>query len=161
MTNKSVILGVAAILVGGAGLAAVMLGSGDDGKKGKPAAAAQANEGQATIPPAPAQAKQAFETMAVEPDEVPECSPPRPPNDLSPKAYIRNSYAAIMEIMAVERWQESGSCECFLNEITWDQVVSAAPAFERSDGVALRFDFPKLRAEADALVAQQTQACSE
>lgn len=161
MVNKRVVLGIAAILVGGAGLATVVLGSGDGDTTAKPFAVAQVNEGQATIPPDPTQAQQGFETMAVEADNVPECSAPRAPNDLSPKAYIRNSYAAIKEIMAAERWQETGSCECFLNEITWEQVVSAAPNFERTDGVALQFDFPKLRAEADELVALRAQACSE
>lgn len=109
---------------------------------------------------APTKAQRDFQTMAVTAD-LPECPAPRPPNNLSPKAYVRNSYAAILDILVTQRWQETGSCECSYGKFTWDNVVSAAPGFERTDGIELRFDFLNLRAQADDMLAQRAKVCSD
>ncbi|WP_052261905.1 hypothetical protein [Leisingera sp. ANG-M1] len=107
---------------------------------------------------APTRAQKEFRSMAVAAD-LPACRTPQPPKALSSKAYIRNSYAAILEILAVQRWQSTGSCACFFDDISWEEVVRKAPAFERIDGVALRFDLPKLREQADDLIAQRLASC--
>ncbi|TLP55481.1 hypothetical protein FEE96_22435 [Parasedimentitalea maritima] len=106
----------------------------------------------------PTQAQLDFRTMAVEPDQ-PECRPPRPPKELAQLALTRNGYAAILEIMAMRRWKNTDSCECFYVQITWDDVQVAAHEFERTDGVNLRFDVPKLRVKADLLTAQRSKVC--
>ena len=108
----------------------------------------------------PTQAQLDFQTMAVENDQR-DCRPPRPPKELAQLALTRNGYAAILEILAMRQWKKTGSCECFYEKITWDGVLSAAPEFERTDGVNLRFDVPKLRVEADLLAAQRSQVCPE
>ncbi len=109
---------------------------------------------------APTQVQLDFQTMAVEYDQ-PDCRPPRPPKELAQLALTRNGYAAILEILAMRQWKKTGSCECFYEKITWDSVLAAAPEFERTDGVNLRFDVPKLRVEADLLAAQRSQVCPE
>lgn len=108
----------------------------------------------------PTQAQTDFQTMAVEPD-LPDCRPPRPPKELAEVTLTRNGFAAILEIMAMRRWQKTGSCECFYEQILWDDVLAAAPEFERTDGVDLRFDVPKLRAGAGTLIAQRSKVCPE
>lgn len=158
MTNKSVFLSVAAILVAGAGLATVVLGSGDNDTTDKAVAVAQANEGGATIPPAPGQAQQAFETMAVDSDH-PECRVPRPPRDLARSAYIRNGYAAIRQIMAMQRWQETGSCDCFAEQITWPEAIAESENYVTSDNPLLPFDVVALQKKGDELAARRLEAC--
>lgn len=161
MMKKSVVVGVAAIVVAGAGLATVVIGSGDGDTTGKSLAVAQVNEGQATIPPDPTQAQQAFETMAVEEAGKPECELPVPPKSIGQTALTRNSLRQVLRIMALERGKEVGSCECFYDDVGWDDVLAAAPRFERTDGVDLRFDLASLRAQADELETQRQTTCSE
>lgn len=161
MTNKSVFLGIAGILVAGAGLATIVLGSGDNDAPGKHVTVAQANEGQAAIPPESAQASSEFETMAVEGFDKPECELPTPPKSIGQTALTRNSLRQVLRIIALERGQETGSCECQYDDVSWDDVLTAAPRFERTDGVDLRFDLASLRAQADELEAQHQTTCSE
>ena len=110
---------------------------------------------------APTQARREFRSMAVAADETPKCAPPKPPKDIGPTALTRNSLQQILRILALRKWQETGSCECFFSEIGWDAVAQAAPEFERTDGIDLRFDLSDLREQADELEAQRQRACPE
>ena len=103
---------------------------------------------------------QGFESMAVK-EEIAPCKAPRPPSELSAKPYIRNSYAAILDIMAGKRWQETGSCECFRSSIPWADVVSESVNFETDNTAIPPFNHTNLRAKADTLNAQQQAACSK
>jgi len=125
----------------------------------EPMVVAQTDLKGETLPVESTEVQKNFQSMAVDAD-LPECSVPRPPNELDPMALVRNSYAAILEILALQRWQETGTCNCPYNQISWDEAVNAAPEFERTDGVALRFDFPKLRVMADELTSLHSAACS-
>jgi len=60
--------------------------------------------------PSFAQTSGGFETMAQPEEPAKECVAPRPPRDLAETAYIRNGYRAILRILAVRHWQETGSC---------------------------------------------------
>ena len=102
-----------------------------------------------------------FQSMAIQPDVTPICSPPKPPRNIGDSALTRNSLRQIMRLIALQKWQETGSCECFYNQISWDDVILEAPKFERTDGVALQFDFPKLLKQADELSALRLKACTE
>ena len=102
-----------------------------------------------------------FQSMAVESDKPQECSLPKPPNSIGNTALTRNSFGQVMRLIALQKWEESGSCECFYNQISWDDVILEAPKFERTDGVALQFDFPKLLKQADELSALRLKACTE
>lgn len=158
MMNKSVFLGVAAILVAGAGLATVVLGWGDGDTTGKPIVIALANEASETIPPAPVQAQSAFETMAVEETEA-SCAVPFAPNDLHQDLLMRSGYASIMRIIAAKRWEETGSCECFYAEISWEDVVEAAPHFAESEAPGSDLNPTKLRRMADELESRRAMVC--
>ena len=102
-----------------------------------------------------------FQSMAVESDKPQECSLPKPPNSIGNTALTRNSFGQVMRLIALQKWEESGSCECFYNQISWDDVILEAPKFERTDGVALQFDFPKLLKQADELSALRLEVCTE
>ena len=102
-----------------------------------------------------------FQSMAVEPDKPQECSLPKPPNSIGNTALTRNSFGQVMRLIALQKWQESGSCECFYSQISWDDVILEAPKFERTDGVALQFDFPILLKQADELSTLRLEACTE
>ncbi|MGH1355982.1 MAG: hypothetical protein ACRBBS_12985 [Thalassovita sp.] len=111
-----------------------------------------------TLEPTPEQRD--FQTMAVEGREK-TCAAPRPPLELASKAYIRNSYAAILEIMAAERQKREGNCDCYLTEIAWSEVVSEAKRFETTDTPIPPFNLSELRATAEALNAEQQAVCSK
>lgn len=98
--------------------------------------------------------------MTVAPDEVGACRAPKPPMDLAETAYIRNGYRAIMRLMAAEKWQETKSCECFMNTISWEEVVEKSDAFRVSDDVRRPFDVSDLRLRADAMLARRDEACA-
>jgi hypothetical protein len=152
-------LAVGTSLVAGVGISAALLLSkrGDDIRE--PSTIAETAAVEEVEIPKPTQAQKEFQSMAVE-SNAPECCIPHPPNALDPMALVRNSYAAILEILVMESWQETGSCDCPYNQITWEEVIRAAPEYERTDGIPLRFDFPKLRARADELVSLRSKACS-
>ena len=105
-------------------------------------------------------AQQGFETMAQPREEQLECKAPRPPRDLAETAYIRNGYRAIMRIMAVEKWQETGSCECFVTQIGWDEVVIASESFVTSDNPRLPFDVVMLDKRATEMEAERITVCA-
>jgi len=161
MTRKSVLLGAAVLLVAGAGLASVVFKPGGDDFEREPVAFAQANETLETIPQKPTQGQREFESMAVDAAEIHECALPTPPKSVGKTALTRNSLRQVLRIVALQRWKETGSCECFYHDICWDDVLVAAPRFERTDGVDLRFDLASLRAQADELEAQRQSDCSE
>ncbi|ATG38088.1 hypothetical protein PhaeoP23_03935 (plasmid) [Phaeobacter piscinae] len=87
------------------------------------------------------------------------CRVPRPPRELHRKAYIRNSYAAVLEIIAGQHWQETGSCDCFFEEVDWSQVVGTSMEFETEDTPIPPFNLNHLRAVADDLNSQKQAAC--
>ncbi|WP_051539627.1 hypothetical protein [Sulfitobacter sp. 20_GPM-1509m] len=100
-----------------------------------------------------------FSTMAIARDEGDACRVPKPPVELAETAYVRNGYRAIMRLMAAERWQKTGSCECFLETISWEEVIEQSDAFKVSDDPRRPFDVSDLRQRADAILAQRDQAC--
>lgn len=106
-----------------------------------------------------AQTSGGFETMALPEETVEVCVAPRPPRDLAKTAYIRNGYRAILRILAVQHWQETGSCDCVINDIMWDEVVLKGEEFVTSDDPLRPFDTSDLRLLADSLEAEQTAAC--
>lgn len=151
------VAGVAGISV--LGLAALAMSGGEAPEAIlEPAVIAQASDDAVEFVE-PTQAQKEFQSFAVE-DKPQECKAPKPPKELADLALTRNGLYAILQIMAAQRWQETGSCECFVNQITWEEVLVAAPEFERTDGVNLRIDVPKLRSEADALIAQRAEVCA-
>lgn len=101
-----------------------------------------------------------FETISVGEDAPAQCEAPRPPTALARTAYVRNGYRAILRIMAAESWSETGSCECFLNQITWDEVVLEAEGYITSDNPLVPFVVANLRIKADELHAMRDLACT-
>jgi len=104
-----------------------------------------------------------FRTMGIPADEEPECSLPKGwdvPKNLGDSPYTRNGLIQIMRIIALKKWQDTGSCDCFYNQITWDEVMSEAPKYERTDGIDLRFNLTELQMQADELEQQQLKACN-
>lgn len=99
-----------------------------------------------------------FETMAVTPDNVANCVEPKAPADLG-IVPIQNAYAQIARIMALEKTIAIKSCACPYGLVNWDEVVDAAPGYERNDGAEIRFDNVKLRLRADALAATLKTSC--
>ena len=101
-----------------------------------------------------------FETISVGEDAPAHCEAPRPPTSLARTAYVRNGYRAILRIMAAERWTETDSCECFLNQITWDEVVLEAESYVTSDNPLVPFVVADLRIKADEMLAIRDLACA-
>ncbi len=102
-----------------------------------------------------------FNSMAIAPDQDEACRAPRPPIDLGPTAYVRNGYRAILRIMAAEKWQKTQSCECYLNQITWQEVIERSGDFVVSDDTRRPFDVSELRLLADEMLAERDKACIE
>lgn len=102
-----------------------------------------------------------FNSMAIARDEADACRVPKPPADLAETAYLRNGYRAILRIMAAEKWQESHSCECYLTQITWQEVVERSADFVLSDDARRPFDVSQLRLLADEMLAKRDKACIE
>lgn len=101
-----------------------------------------------------------FSTMAVEEDTPSVCEAPRAPTILNPSPYIRNGYRAILRIMAAERWIETGSCECYLTQIPWNEVILEAEGYVTSDNPLLPFKVAELRLQADEMLATRDAACA-
>lgn len=104
--------------------------------------------------------KKPFFSMAVTPDKDEVCRAPKPPVDLAETAYVRNGYRAVMRLMAAQKWQETGSCECFLNTISWEEVIEQSDAFKVSDDARRPFDVADLRLRADEILALRDEACA-
>ena len=100
-----------------------------------------------------------FDSMAQPTEGQVECTAPRPPKDLAETAYIRNGYRAILRIMAIEKWQETGNCDCQLTEFTWEDVIERATEFVTSDNPRLPFDVVALDKRATAIEEARSEAC--
>ena len=155
------------ITAGGLGLiglgvvAAVTLLPNQKAAESEPLIAAQVVERQPESDVATVKNNSKFQTMAVKSDKPQECSLPKPPISIGNTALTRNSFGQVMRLITLQKWEETGSCECFYNQISWEDVILEAPKFERTDGVALQFDFPKLLKQADELSALRLVACTE
>ena len=101
-----------------------------------------------------------FDSMAQPSEDQIECKTPRPPRDLAETAYIRNGYRAILRIMAAEKWQETGSCECVISTISWDDVVARSEEFVTSENPRLPFDVVALDNKASALEGARDADCA-
>jgi hypothetical protein len=101
-----------------------------------------------------------FETMAQPTEDQTECKAPRPPRDIAETAYTRNGYRAILRIMAAEKWRETGSCDCFLRDIEWAEVVERSEEFVISGNPRLPFDVVKLDEKATEFEKARAAACS-
>lgn len=101
-----------------------------------------------------------FESISVGEDAPAQCEAPRPPASLARTAYVRNGYRAILRIMAAERWGETDSCECLLNQITWGEVVLEAEGYITSDNPLVPFVVADLRIKADEMLAIRDLACA-
>ena len=102
-----------------------------------------------------------FETMTLPEEAEVECKAPRPPRGLAETAYIRNGYRAILRILAAEKWKETGSCRCFLTEITWEEVIEAGVGYKSSSDPKRPFDTSKLRLRADEMLSERDKACAD
>lgn len=100
-----------------------------------------------------------FETMAQPKETTEACIAPRPPRDLAKTAYIRNGYRAVLRILAVRHWQETGSCDCVMNDIPWEDVIMKGEKFVTGDDPLRPFDTSELRLLADSLEAERAAAC--
>ena len=100
-----------------------------------------------------------FSSMAIAPDQDEACRTPKPPTDLGPTAYVRNGYRAIFRIMAAEKWQKTQSCDCYLKQITWQEVIERSGNFVVSDDTHRPFDVSELRLLADEMLAERDKAC--
>jgi hypothetical protein len=103
----------------------------------------------------------AFNSMAIARDEEDACRVPKPPAELAETAYLRNGYRAILRILIAEEALASEICTCLLDQVTWDQALTALPRFQTSDNPRLPFKVLELYAKADALEAQVVEACAE
>jgi hypothetical protein len=102
-----------------------------------------------------------FSSMAIAPDAGEACRVPRPPADLAETAYQRNGFRAILRILVAERHLEAETCDCLLDEFTWDMALAELSRFQTSDNPRLPFNVLDLYAMADALEAEQAEGCSE
>ena len=102
-----------------------------------------------------------FTSMEIAQDEEDACRVPKPPMNLAATAYLRNGYRAILRILIAEEALASESCTCLLDQVTWDQALTALPRFQTSDNPRLPFNVLELYAKADALEAQVVEACAE
>jgi hypothetical protein len=102
-----------------------------------------------------------FSSMAVATDAEETCRVPRPPADLAETAYLRNGYRAILRILVAEQQLEAETCDCLLDEFTWDMALAELPRFQTSDNPRLPFKVLDLYAMAEALEAENTETCAE
>jgi len=158
MGTRIFLLGGAAIIAGLGVVSMLVFDRGEAPVPPLPSDFAIANE---PIQFAPTQSQQEFQRMAVAADEIPECALPKPPKSIGATALTRNSLQQILRNLALQKWQETGSCGCFYDHLSWDEVVLAAPNFERTDGVDLRFKISDLLAQADELEALRLKACPQ
>ncbi len=101
-----------------------------------------------------------FSSMAIAPDAEEACRVPRPPAILAETAYLRNGYRTILRILVTERHLETETCDCLLDEFTWDMALAELPRFQTSDNPRLPFKVLDLYAMADALEAEHAEGCS-
>lgn len=156
----TVTLSAAAVAV--IGFAVLSFGNDDEAaQESDPLVVAQTSLKSETAPVEPTEAQKGFQSMAVDAGDPVECSLPKPLKSIGETALTRNSLRQVLRILALQKWQETRSCDCFYDKVSWDDVVNAAPDFERTDGVNLRFDLSSLRTQGDQLEAQRLKVCSE
>ena len=158
MGTRVLLLGGAALLIGLGVFSMLVLDQGEAPSLSLYSDFAMANE---PIQVTPNQVQREFRRMAVAADEFPECALPKPPKSIGATALTRNSLQQILRILALRQWQRNGSCECFYDSLGWNDVILAAPNFERTDRVDLRFKITDLLAEADELEAFRLKACPQ
>ncbi len=151
-----IVCGVAAL---GFGVVYNMISKPDE-PKGGPLVPAQVVE---QLAQGETEEQRKFRSMAIPANEEPECALPfgwKVPERLADKGIERAGLLQILRIMALEKWQETGSCECFYNQISWDEVAARAPEFELNDNSGLRFNISELRAKADDLEQHRIKGCN-
>lgn len=158
MGTRALVLGGASLLIG-LGVVSMLVLDRDE-TPGPPSSSELATSSE-PIQFAPTQVQREFQRTAVAADEVPECALPKPPKSIGATALTRNSLQQILRILALQKWQKNGSCECFYDSLGWDDVILAAPNFERTDGVDLRFKITDLLALADELEALRLKDCPQ
>jgi hypothetical protein len=103
-----------------------------------------------------------FMRMTQPAEEPDACEPDDPPADLAETTYVRNGYFWMRSILAMERWEVTGSCECFLDDVPWAEAVEAARSrFVVSSDPLRPFDVGRMREAAKELVARRAQVCGD
>lgn len=102
-----------------------------------------------------------FTSMTIAPDDPEACRLPKPPTDLAETAYLRNGYHAILRILIAEDALAAQSCDCRIDQTSWDMALNALPRFRTSDSPRLPFKVLDLFAQADALEAELAEFCAE
>lgn len=115
----------------------------------------------AEAPSSTSGAPKPFGSMAIASDVGQPCRVPRPPVNLAQTAYLRNGYRAILRILVAEQHLETETCDCLLNEFTWDIALDELPRFQTSNNPRLPFKVLDLYAIADALEAEHAEGCAE
>ncbi len=124
-------------------------------------ACARPMAGLAATPNSAPETDKPFSSMAIAPEDAGACRVPRPPADLAETAYQRNGYRAILRIIIAEEGLESETCDCLLDQFTWDMALKQLPSFQTSDNPRLPFKVLDLYAMADALEGERIGACEE
>lgn len=149
------IIGVTGIAV--IGLAAVAMNGRDNGEAAlRPAVIAEMVTGEQGSLEVTSTAQKEFQSMAVG-ETGDACVPPFVPSDIDDNLLTRSSYAQIMRILAAQRWEESGSCDCSFGGISWEDVIEAAPQFV--DGADTRLNPAALRKIANEIEGRRALAC--
>ena len=125
------------------------------------AAFSQPTIGFAEAPSTTSSGNRPFTSMAIALDDLGDCRVPRPPADLAETAYLRNGYRAILRILVAEKGLETETCNCLLDEFTWDMALDQLPRFQTSDNPRLPFKVLDLYALADARESELAQGCEE
>lgn len=88
------------------------------------------------------------------------CEDVRPPRSIAETAYVRNGYRAIRRILAAEKWQEAGDCSCFIDTLTWDEVIAESDRFVTSNNPRIPFNVVELNERADELERNRDEICA-
>lgn len=102
-----------------------------------------------------------FMEMALPADEPTACEFVKPPKDLARSAYLRNGYYWTRVILAMERWEETGSCECFYNDFSWDEALDASERFVTSSDPVTPFNVYDIQTLANEMVSRRAEACGD
>jgi hypothetical protein len=100
-----------------------------------------------------------FMKMAVPADEPEACEFTDPPEDLARTAYLRNGYYWTRVILAMERWEETQSCECFYDDFSWDDALTAAEQYVTSSNPVAPFRVYDIQTKAEEMVRRHAEAC--
>ena len=100
-----------------------------------------------------------FMKMTPPADEPMACEFTDPPKDLGPSAYLRVGYKWSRVLLAMERWEETGSCECFYDDFSWAEAVAASERFVVGSNQRVPFIVDDIREEAEELAAKHAAVC--